>query len=356
MAERRVPVTLLTGFLGSGKTTLLNAVLSDASSGPIAVIVNEFGDVGLDHDLIAEVSDEVLLMQSGCLCCSIRGDLAQTMTDLLERRTAGELAFERVLIETTGLANAGPILHTLLVNPVLAENTQMDGVVTVADAIHVCATLDAQVEAVSQVALADLIVLSKTDLATAKQIAAAQYRLQSLNPNARILHAVKGRGVTNQLWGLSALRPDALRKDVLEWVTDEDVHDHDDHHDHDHGHNHSNHDRQIKTASVILEKPIKDEVYDLWLDTLVALRGPDILRVKGIIFLEGIEAPFVFHGVQHIFDPPVQLERWPHRDRRSRIVVIARDLSHQELQRSFDMLRGQRMRLAPDDATKEEPA
>ena len=176
MAERRVPVTLLTGFLGSGKTTLLNAVLSDASSGPIAVIVNEFGDVGLDHDLIAEVSDEVLLMQSGCLCCSIRGDLAQTMTDLLERRTAGELAFERVLIETTGLANAGPILHTLLVNPVLAENTQMDGVVTVADAIHVCATLNALVEAVSQVALADLIVLSKTDLATAKQIAAAQYR------------------------------------------------------------------------------------------------------------------------------------------------------------------------------------
>nr|WP_232897408.1 GTP-binding protein [Pontibaca salina] len=350
---------MLSGFLGAGKTTLLNALLSDASAGRIAVIVNEFGEAGLDHDLIEESSEEIVLMQSGCLCCSVRGDLARSMAGLLARRDTGELAFERVVIETTGLADPGPILQTLLVDPFLAQRTRMDGVVTVADAANGPATLDAQFEAVSQVAMADLIVLSKTDLVAPDQVVKIEERLRAINPGVRILHAVKGAGASQQLWGLSGLRQSAKPADVLEWArapavmkdplanlsglakaksTQMPT---------------SPHDVRIGSASIILDVPIPDAVFDLWLDTLIALRGPDILRVKGIVFLEDIEMPFVFHGVQHIFDPPVPLHDWPGGDRRSRIVVIARDISRPELQRSLDMLRARSPREETDDIQKE---
>lgn len=346
MTDPRVPVTLLTGFLGAGKTTLLNAVLSDASAGRIAVIVNEFGEAGLDHDLIEESSDDVVLMQSGCLCCTVRGELSSTVSGLMARRNGGELSFERIVIETTGLADPGPILQNMLVDPFLARMVRMDGVVTVVDAAHGPATMDAQFEAVSQVAMADLLVLSKTDLVAPEQIVMLEERLKTINPGLRILHAVKGEGTADQLWGLSGLRHGAAPDDVLAWTrvaaeapdplanlsglappkpASADI---------------SPHDSRIGTASVILDDPISDEAFDLWLNTLIALRGPDILRVKGIVFLKDIDAPFVFHGVQHIFDPPVPMPSWQGDDRRSRIVIIARDITRRELQRSLDMLRG----------------
>ncbi|MCL4131200.1 UNVERIFIED_CONTAM: hypothetical protein GTU68_045154 [Idotea baltica] len=208
---------LLTGFLGAGKTTFLNRVLADGSSGHVAVIVNEFGEAGLDHELIEAVEDEVVLMQSGCLCCSIRGDLSRTIADLLARRERGQIRFDRAIIETTGMADPGPILQTFLLDPVLASSTRLDGVVTVVDAVNGAATLVAQFEAVSQVAMADLILLGKTDLVTAATTDSLAVRLRDLNPTAPIIQQYEEPLAPDRLWGLSGLRQDATKHEAIAW-------------------------------------------------------------------------------------------------------------------------------------------
>lgn len=346
ISDQRIPVTILTGFLGAGKTTLLKSILTKSVSERIAVIINEFGDVGLDHELIEFVEDEVVLMASGCLCCSLRGDLSRTIINLLEQKTKGKLGFERIVIETTGLADPGPILQTFLMDSNLAKNVRMDGVITVVDAANGPATLDSNFEAVSQIAMADLVILSKTDIVSENIIVDFKKRLNSLNPTAEAIQTVSGNIIPESLWNLSGLRKGVDPSAAIAWTTPRFEPQPDPF---------SNlsgllkaentsvvgalHDEQINSASIIVEKPIKDEIFDRWLDTLIILKGPDILRVKGIVFLEGIERPFVFHGVQHIFDPPVKIDNWTGTDRRSRIVVIARNLESSELQRSFDMLR-----------------
>ena len=206
MSDTKIPLTILTGFLGAGKTTLLNAILSDSKNGRVAVIVNEFGEAGLDHHLIEKSTDDVVLMQSGCLCCSIRGDLPKTIDRLLRKNIRNEINFERIVIETTGLADPGPIMQTLLMDNVLASNIRLDGVVTVADAINGTSTLEKQFEAVSQAALADLIILSKTDIASPEQIQNLKNQLEKINPTSKIICSINGIGLQDEIWGLNALR------------------------------------------------------------------------------------------------------------------------------------------------------
>jgi G3E family GTPase len=355
--DQRVPVTLLTGFLGAGKTTVLNHLIRDPDAGRIAVVMNEFGDVGLDHDLIEEATEETVLMRSGCLCCSIRGDLAKTLASLIARRMNGKLSFDRVVIETTGIADPGPILHTLVVDDIIAPHYRMDSVVTLADAATGPRTLDAQIEAVNQIAMADLIVLSKTDLVTPAELARFEARLAGINISARRVRAEHGRVPGGTLFGLSALRANVTSDDVSGWL----------------GMNapkedplaglsgcaeqpvkaaawsldaatsHPHHDHRIASASIEVVDAIPASVFDFWLDTLIALKGPDILRMKGIVHVEDMEWPFVFHGVQRIFDAPVPLKSWASKtsgkDRTSRVVVIARDIDKADLAASLETLR-----------------
>lgn len=347
-----VPVTLLTGFLGAGKTTLLNRLLHDPAAGRVAVVVNEFGEAGLDHDLIEEAAEDVVLMPAGCICCSVRGDLSRTLMSLLARRVRGELAFDRVVIETTGLADPGPVQHTLLVDRVLAANYALDGIVTVVDAVLGASTLDRHREAQAQVAMADRIVLTKCDLTDAATLAALATTLDRPNPGVPRIRADKGIVPSGALFGVGALRrtmtpdravawlampgealaPDPLagisglrlpRSPVVDLAAP----------------SHHAADDRIATASITLDEPIPGEVFDFWLDTLIALRGPDILRLKGIVHIVDIPRPFVFHGVQHIFEPPVPLDGWPVSDRTSRVVVIARDIPKADLQASLAVLR-----------------
>ena len=353
MEDDMVPVTLLTGFLGAGKTTLLNQLIRDPAAGRIAVIMNEFGDVGLDHDLIEEATEETILMQSGCLCCSIRGDLLKTLGKLIARRDRGDLAFDRVVIETTGIADPGPILHSLVVDNIVAPRFRMDGVVTLADAATGSKTLDRQTEAVNQIAMADLIVLSKTDLVLPNERARFEARLAGINGTARRVHARHGRVPVGMLFGLSAMRPTATSGDISDWLgvglsksdplsglsgfgskagtptplplTSSGAEAPPDH--------------RINSASIEVEEPIPANVFDFWLDTLIALKGPDILRMKGIVHVEGMDWPFVFHGVQHVFDPPVPLKSWSGQDTTSRVVIIARDTDASDLEASLETLR-----------------
>ncbi|KMW57445.1 putative metal chaperone [Candidatus Rhodobacter oscarellae] len=347
MNKTRLPITLLTGFLGAGKSTLLNRVLVDERSGRLAIIVNEFGDVGLDHDLIQATDEDVTLLSSGCICCSIRGDLATTIPSLLERRASGALQFDRIVIETTGLADPGPIQRTLLTDPALAGAVQLDGIITLADAVNGQRTLDAQFEAVSQVAMADLIVLTKTDLATTSAARALRKRLLGLNETARVVEVADVVASPGMLWGRSGGRWDVTAREALDWLTPKPLVE-----AMDPLANLSGmaataapqpvalpHDGRISSASLVLDRPIKRAKLSKWISNLMDQRGSDILRIKGIVFLGGEPLPYVFHGVQHTFDSPVPLEGWQAGDTTSRIVMIARDISSRRLERLLDKLR-----------------
>jgi G3E family GTPase len=357
-----IPVTLLTGFLGSGKTTLLKALLQRPEMARTAVIVNEFGEIGLDHLLVEKSEENMVQLNSGCLCCTVRGDLANTLGQLDWKMSQGEIpGFDRVVIETTGLADPAPIIHTLTMEPRLSSRFRLDGVLVTVDAVNAMATLDAQMESVKQAAVADRILLTKTDLAEGARAASAlEARLQALNPTAILQRCTQGALAPQDLFGLGLYNPETKSLDVQRWLRDEALLDpaapgEDPGHDHDHEHGHhpehhhdvNRHDDHIKAYCVTRDQPISGSAFSLFLELLMANRGPDLLRVKGIVDIEEKPGePAVIHGVQHVFHPVVWLPQWPDGEAKTRIVFITRDVPQAWIEKLLDGLTGARKATA----------
>ena len=331
-----IPVTLLTGFLGSGKTTVLNHVLKQPEMAATAVIVNEFGEIGLDHLLVERSSEDVVLLNSGCLCCTVRGDIVDTLTNLFVDRVKGKVPFFiRVAIETTGLADPAPILHTLMTDPIVAARYMLDGVVTTVDAVNGAGTLDKQPEAVKQAAVADRLLLTKTDLADSAGRQEIEARLQALNPSASIVWVAQGVVDPARLFNIGFYDPATKSVDVRRWLRDE-AFQRGHPHDLDHGHEQADvnrHDDRIRAFCITRERPISWAALSAWLDGLATMRGDDLLRLKAIVALsDRPDQPVVLHGVQHLFHPPVLLPEWPSEDHRTRMVFITRDLPREAIE------------------------
>jgi G3E family GTPase len=328
-----LPVTVLTGFLGSGKTTLLSRVLKSAAFSRTAVIINEFGAIGLDHDLV-EASDESFIeLSTGCMCCTVRGDLVLTLRDLLSRRDAGTAPlFERIVIETSGLADPAPILHALMTDAGLTERLQLAAVITTVDAATGTKTLVGHPEAVKQIALADQLVLTKTDLASAGTDALVT-ELHTLNPSAPLSIARFGDVTTaSQLFEGSSGDIVSKLETIGRWLGHRHAHDH-------HAAAATAPQQAIATVSFYRDEPIHALTLTLLLQTLAEQCGANLLRLKGIVAIAEIpERPAVLHGVQHVFHPPTWLERWPSTDHRSRFVFIGRNLSRPWLEALIDVI------------------
>lgn len=339
-----IPVTLLTGFLGSGKSTLLTKILRDPRFSDTAVVVNEFGEVGLDGFLVEHSGDQMVEMTSGCLCCTIRGDIRQTLLDLHARREQGRIPmFERLVIETTGLADPAPVIHTLMADPRLDRRFMLGGIIATVDAVNGDHTLDVQLECVKQIAVADRVVITKTDLAadpiSQRDVARLRDRITMLNPGAIILDKNANDFDLRRLFDTSLYNPVTKTMDVQKWLNDEAyeaAHSHAHEHDHHHHHDVSRHGDDIQAFTLILDEPVDTMTFTDALELLITRQGENLLRVKGIVNItDNPGRPLVVHGVQHVFHDPVWLDAWPDEDHRTRIVFIARGLSEQTVRDVF---------------------
>lgn len=366
----KIPVTILTGFLGAGKSTLLNRILKDPAMKDAAVIINEFGDVGIDHLLVESSGDSIIELSDGCLCCTVRGELVDTLANLIDAVQTGRVKLvKRVVIETTGLADPAPVMQAIMGNPVIAQNFELDGVVTVVDAVNGLQTLDNHEEARKQAAVADRLIVSKQSIARGTD--ALMARLHGLNPRAAIMNADSDEAGSARIFVNGLYDPGTKIADVRRWLHDEDEHEHEGHHHHDHGHDHGHHhhhhdhghehqdphdvnrhDASIRSFSIIEEKAIDPMALEMFIDLLRSAHGEKLLRMKAIIATsDRPERPLVLHGVQSIFHPPVRLPAWPDpEDRRTRMVLITKDLPEAFVKDLFDAFVGKPRIDTPDRA------
>ncbi len=332
--ETLIPVNVITGFLGSGKTTLLQRLLASPRLANTAVLINEFGEVGLDHLLLKRVDTETVVLQSGCVCCTIRSDLTEAMRDLFGKRERGEIPpFDRLAIETTGLADPAPIVFTLMAEPVIRHHFRLGNIITTIDAINGALHLADNPETEKQVAVADRLVLTKTDMCSVEQARLMKDALRRLNPSAPICESAVDDIDPDALLANDIYDPTTKSDEVRRWLRGEarsgaasadghalDV---------------NRHDRKIRAFCLTYDQPLDWTAFGIWLTMLLHAHGEKVLRVKGLLNVIEAPAPVVIHGVQHVIHSPVHLERWPDGDHRSRIVFIVRDLEQADIERSL---------------------
>lgn len=378
-ARNRIPVSILTGFLGAGKSTLLNRILKDPGTSDTAVIINEFGEVGIDNFLVEASGDALLEIANGCLCCTVRGELVDSLASIMDGIQTGRLRpIRRIVIETTGLADPAPVMQSVMGNPVIAQNFELDGVITVVDAVNGVSTLDRHQEAVKQVAVADRLIISKQSMADASQLAALKSRLAALNPRALVVDGDSEEAGTAAILVNGLYDPATKIADVDRWLHDEMASDAEEHHHHDHGHNHhddhhhghehhghghhhhhhdvNRHGDDIRSFSIIHERPIDPMAIEMFIDLLRSAHGEKLLRMKAIVALsDNPDRPLVLHGVQSVFHPPQRLPKWPDgSDRRTRMVLITQGLEEAFVSDLFAAFTGQPRIDRPDRAALED--
>jgi G3E family GTPase len=329
----KVPVTVLTGYLGAGKTTLLNRILSEPHGRKYAVIVNEFGEIGIDNDLIVGADEEVFEMNNGCVCCTVRGDLVRIIDGLMRRKGK----FDAIIVETTGLADPAPVAQTFFMDDNVGRKAKLDAVVTVADAKWLCDRLKDAPEAKNQIAFADVILLNKTDLVAADELGEVEARIRGINPYAKLHKTERCKIALPEVLGRNAFDLDRILEIAPAFLGSHHHHDHDHDHDHDHAHHHHDgglkhyHDEEMQSVSLKSDKPLDPDKFFPWIQDLVQTEGPNILRCKGILSFKDDDERFVFQGVHMILDGDHQRPWQQGEKRESRIIFIGRKLPEDKI-------------------------